>query len=234
MAVIRPTWRAERALWREGWERVAGVDEVGRGPLAGPGVAGAVGLTTDEAARWEGAVTDSKRMTEADRGHVYEAMTAERVNYGVGACGPDEIDTLGIAAATRLAMARAIEALEPSPDFLLIDAVRLESLRLPQRSIIKGDAISVSIAAASVIAKVTRDRLMADVFDARFPAYGFASHKGYGTAAHLAALWQNGPCEIHRASFNPVRDALGAGVWSRGPGVSPAVETGATRTAGRA
>lgn len=204
----KPTLEYERSIWEQGFTRIAGVDEVGRGPLAGPVVSGAVVLGQADADRWAGRFTDSKQMTEAQREVAFEELVAAGVPNAVGACSSAEIDAIGIAAATRLAMVRAIEGLEPEPDHLMIDAVRLDSVALPQTSLIKGDAISLSIAAASVVAKVTRDRLMADVFEERFPGYGFASHKGYGTAVHMEALRQNGPCEIHRSSFRPVREAL--------------------------
>jgi ribonuclease HII len=204
----RPMLHYERGLWEQGFTRIAGIDEVGRGPLAGPVVAAAVVLDLTDAERWSGVFTDSKQMTASQRESAFEALTNAGVPNALGSCGSDEIDAIGIAAATRLAMARAIEALEPGPDHLLIDALRLGSVALPQTSLIKGDAISLSIAAASVIAKVTRDRLMAGVFEEQFPGYGFASHKGYGTAVHMEALRRNGPCEIHRSSFRPVREAI--------------------------
>jgi ribonuclease HII len=205
----RPAIEHESLLWKQGYARVAGVDEVGRGPLAGPVVTAAVVFEPGGCERWQGLLDDSKQMTEAGRESAFAAMMEAGVAHGIGACGADEIDGIGIGVATRLAMARAIEALDPSPDYLLIDAVRLPELQLPQTSIIKGDSVSLSIAAASVIAKVTRDRLMAGVFEEQFPQYGFASHKGYGTAAHMAALRQHGPCAIHRVSFRPVREAQG-------------------------
>lgn len=204
----RPTLHYERGLWEQGFSRVAGIDEVGRGPLAGPVVAAAVVLGPADADRWAGVFTDSKQMTESQREAAFKRLIGAGVSNAVGSCGSDEIDAIGIAAATKLAMLRAIEGLEPGPDHLLIDALRLDAIALPQTSLIKGDAISLSIAAASVIAKVTRDRLMAGVFEERFPGYGFASHKGYGTAVHMEALRQIGPCEIHRSSFRPVREAM--------------------------
>lgn len=203
-----PTLQFEQELWQRGIMRIGGVDEVGRGPLAGPVVAGAVVLEPASAEAWSGHFTDSKQMTETQREVAYETLIASRVTHAVGACSADEIDSIGIAAATKLAMARAIEGLERQPQHLLIDALKLEIVDLPQTAIIKGDAVSMSIAAASVIAKVTRDRLMAGVFEQQFPGYGFASHKGYGTAAHMAALREYGPCGIHRSSFRPVREAM--------------------------
>lgn len=204
----RPTLEFETRLWHQGYARVAGIDEVGRGPLAGPVVAAAVVLEPSDAQAWSGLFTDSKQMTEAQREVAYTALTKSAVLHAVGACSSEEIDAIGIGAATRLAMMRAIEGLETTSDHLLIDAVKLDALEVPQTSVIKGDAVSMSIAAASVIAKVTRDRLMSGVFEERFPGYGFAAHKGYGTAAHMAALWEQGPCEIHRSSFRPVREAI--------------------------
>lgn len=203
-----PTLRFEQELWQRGLVRVGGVDEVGRGPLAGPVVAGAVTLEPTEAQSWSGLFTDSKQMTEAQREVAYKALLAKGVAHAVGACSSEEIDAIGIAAATKLAMARAIEGLDPQPQHLLIDALKLEAVALPQTAIVKGDAVSMSIAAASVIAKVTRDRLMAGIFEDQFPGYGFASHKGYGTAAHMEALREHGPCDIHRSSFRPVREAI--------------------------
>jgi ribonuclease HII len=182
---------------------------VGRGPLAGPVVTAAVVFDETSADRWIGTLTDSKQMTALQRERAYGEMLSAGVRHGIGACSSEEIDAIGIAVATRLAMARAIEALEVELDHILIDAVRLTEVRTPQTAIIRGDATSLSIAAASVIAKVTRDRLMAGVFEEQFPAYGFASHKGYGTPAHLEALQRHGPCAIHRRSFAPVREALG-------------------------
>lgn len=205
----RPTLDHESRLWEEGYTRVAGIDEVGRGPLAGPVVTAAVIFDPSNAHEWSGLFTDSKQMTERRREEAHKELIGAGVAHGIGACSPEEIDEIGIGVATRLAMARAIEALDPAPEYLLIDAVKLESLRLPQTSIIKGDAVSLTIAAASVIAKVTRDRLMAGVFEEQFPQYGFASHKGYGTAVHMEALRKHGPCSIHRVSFRPVREALG-------------------------
>lgn len=203
-----PTLHFEQELWKRGVARIGGVDEVGRGPLAGPVVAGAVVLDSSNAESWSGLFTDSKQMTEIQREVAYEALVSRGVAHAVGACSSEEIDAIGIAAATKLAMARAIEGLDPQPQHLLVDALKLELIDLPQTAIIKGDAVSMSIAAASVIAKVTRDRLMAGIFEQQFPGYGFASHKGYGTAAHMAALREHGPCDIHRSSFRPVREAI--------------------------
>ena len=160
--------------------------------------------------KWAGLIRDSKQLTPGQRAEAYGHLVEQCLAYGTGACDAAEIDRLGIVAATRLAMSRAIEMLDPQPGHLLIDALDLPACRMPQTAIIKGDAISLSIAAASIIAKVTRDRLMETVFEAQYPGYGFAEHKGYGTAEHLAALWRLGPSPVHRASFAPVRDVLEA------------------------
>ncbi|MBH0176290.1 MAG: ribonuclease HII [Nitrospira sp.] len=183
---------------------MAGLDEAGRGPLAGPVVAAAVILPVH--VRLVG-VDDSKQLSEAERERLYPAILEKAVGVGIGVADPGEIDTLNILEATRLAMRRAIENLVPLPDYLLTDAVILPDIRIPLRPIIKGDALSLSIAAASIIAKVTRDRLMA-AYHERFPQYNFLSHKGYGTAEHLQRLAQFGPCSIHRRTFAPVREVI--------------------------
>jgi ribonuclease HII len=199
-----PTEEFERAARRCGYRRIAGIDEAGRGPLAGPVVAAAVILPTR--CRLSG-VDDSKQLSEGARERVYAAILEQAVGMGIGSADAAEIDQLNILEATRLAMRRAIDLLAPSPDYLLIDAVALPGLSVPARPIIKGDALSISIAAASIIAKVTRDRLMARYHDL-FPDYGFLSHKGYGTKDHLERLARHGPCSIHRRTFAPVRDAM--------------------------
>jgi ribonuclease HII len=195
----------ERPLWQEGLTRLAGVDEAGRGPLAGPVVAAAVCLP----ARWlkdglpktlEG-LNDSKQLTPAQREVYYAALTAEaEVCFGIAQVEADRIDEINILRATHLAMNKALEQLRPAPQHALVDGGPVKTLRVPHTAIVKGDSRSYSIAAASVLAKVTRDRLMVE-YDRQFPAYGFAMHKGYGTAAHLAALAKHGPSPIHRRSF---------------------------------
>ena len=188
---------------------VAGVDEVGRGTLAGPVVAAAAILPGPVPAEYEGIVNDSKLLSAVQRQRAFAWLVDWCVSYGVGACTADEIDAIGIVPATRLAMSRAITELYPQPDHLLIDAVKLDAVAIPQTSIIRADSRSQSAAAASIIAKVTRDKLMANVFDSEYPGYGFAAHKGYGTAVHISALKELGVSPIHRRSFKPVSDMLG-------------------------
>ncbi len=199
-----PADEFEQEARRCGYRRIAGLDEAGRGPLAGPVVAAAVILPVH--VRLVG-VDDSKQLSEAERERLYPAILEKAVGVGIGYADAYEIDTLNILEATRLAMRRAIENLAPPPDYLLTDAVTLPAVRIPLRPIIKGDALSLSIAAASIIAKVTRDRLMA-AYHERFPQYNFLSHKGYGTAVHLQLLARFGPCAIHRRTFAPVRETI--------------------------
>ena len=187
---------------------VAGVDEVGRGTLAGPVVAAAAILPGPVPSEYELLVNDSKILSAAMRDKAFTWLVDWCVSYGVGACSADEIDSMGIVASTKQAMLRAIVELDPQPDHLLIDAVQLPGVSIPQTSIVKADARSQSAAAASIIAKVTRDKLMANIFDQEYPGYGFASHKGYGTEIHMLALRELGASPIHRRSFKPVKDLL--------------------------
>lgn len=202
-----PDLAFERTHWNNGRARVCGVDEAGRGPLAGPVVAAAVVLDT---AALDLPVfqklDDSKRMTIKSRDALYDAIM-ETADVGVGICTVDEIDLLNILGATMKAMADAVRALDPAPDVALVDGNREPALPCMCACVVKGDARSLSIAAASVIAKVTRDRIMHDL-DRRHPGYGWARNAGYGTAEHLAALRERGVTEHHRKSFAPVRDAL--------------------------
>ncbi|HZT57862.1 MAG TPA: ribonuclease HII [Pyrinomonadaceae bacterium] len=184
-----------------GFARVAGLDEVGRGALAGPVVAAAVIL--DPAAALPEGLDDSKKLTALQRERIAEELRRTSVCYAVGQVEPEEIDETNILVATRRAMLQALEKLQPCADFLLIDAIPLRESTLPQKAIIRGDSASASIAAASVIAKTYRDRLMRE-YDAQFPAYGFARHVGYGTREHWAALRRHGCCPIHRRSFRGV------------------------------
>jgi ribonuclease HII len=187
---------------------IAGVDEVGRGTLAGPVMAAAAILPDPVPEEYRLIINDSKALSAPQRERAYVWLVDWCVSYGVGASTAAEIDSIGIVPATKQAMSRAIASLEPQPDHLIIDAVDLEAITIPQTSIIKADSRSQSVAAASIIAKVTRDRLMAEVFDSEYPGYGFAAHKGYGTAIHMSALQKLGASPIHRRSFKPVKDVL--------------------------
>lgn len=207
MAADMLAW--ERQLWDAGYTHIAGVDEVGRGALAGPLVAAAVILPTTSievltSDSWA-TVRDSKTMTHLRRTTTATAIHASGAVVSIAEVPCDELDTLGVGAANRIAMERAVINLPVEPSILLIDAMTLD-LDMPQIGVIDGDAQSLSIAAASIVAKVFRDRLMIEK-DAEFPAYGFARHKGYGVAVHLQALRAHGPCPIHRRSFAPVRAA---------------------------
>ena len=202
-----PSLAEERQLWRAGFVRVAGLDEAGRGALAGPVVAGAVILpaNTRRAGLWA-EVQDSKLLSPPRREELSLRIREQAAAWSLGQASAAEIDARGIAPATRLAMRRAVQALSPSPDHLLLDWVQLNSVNLPQRSFTKGDLHIVSIAAASILAKVYRDRLMG-FWPLRYPGYGFDTNKGYPTPAHRAALGRIGPCAIHRRTFAPVRRA---------------------------
>jgi ribonuclease HII len=205
---ISPDLSFELPLWSSGLVNVAGLDEAGRGAWAGPVSAAAVVFPPDPCliARLAG-VRDSKQMTPRQRFKWSAAIKSTALAWGIGFASNGEIDSFGILAATRLAMQRALEQLETSPQHLLIDALKLKANPTPQTAIIKGDAKSLSIAAASVLAKTSRDALMCE-FDLQFPGYGFARHKGYGTSAHQIALDKLGACAIHRVSFAPVRIVL--------------------------
>ncbi len=189
---------------------IAGLDEAGRGALAGPVVAAAVILPLDDADMQQhlAGVNDSKQLTAKQREALFARITRHALAYGIGQEPAAVIDEFGIIPATKRAMQQALEQLRPQAEFLLIDGrIRLKNNPLPQQSVIRGDAQSVSIAAASILAKVTRDRLMV-AEDTRFPEYGFARHKGYGTEFHLAALAAHGPCPLHRRTFAPIRQPL--------------------------
>lgn len=187
----------EHQCEKEGYTLICGIDEAGRGPLAGPVVAGAVILPRDCVIP---GLNDSKKLSPKKRDELYDRIREEAVAVGVGSIGPDRIDEINILQADYEAMCEAIGSLSVMPQILLNDAVKIPQVLIPQIPIIHGDARSMSIAAASVIAKVTRDRLM-DEFDAVYPEYGFSKHKGYGTAGHYAALRKYGPCPIHRKTF---------------------------------
>lgn len=196
-----PDLAFETALHARGHQWIAGVDEAGRGPLAGPVAAAAVILPRGFAAS---GLNDSKKLSALKREALYERLTQDTgVVWAVATASCEEIDQLNILRATHLAMRRAVEALDIRPDHCLIDGLPLRDFPLPYDAIVKGDGLSLSIAAASIIAKVTRDRLMREI-DSEFPQFGFAKHQGYGTKAHLEALRTHGPCRHHRRSFQPV------------------------------
>ncbi len=215
MAKVAPADRLafERQLWQQGLRVVAGVDEAGRGPLAGPVVAAAVILP----AAWADGgfpadlrdLNDSKQLTATQRETFFARLTAcPEIQHGIASVEPAEIDRVNILRATHQAMAAALAGLASSPEHVLVDGLPVAGLRWPQTALVKGDSRSYSIAAASVLAKVTRDRQMLE-YDRVYPAYGFARHKGYPTPEHLAALRRHGPSPIHRHSFAPVRAEQG-------------------------
>ena len=196
--------RHERELWLAGFRHIAGLDEVGRGSLAGPVVAAAVILPQRHGIR---GLRDSKVLVHSRREELYRRILDRAEGIGVGCVEASVIDQINILQATKLAMREAVARLSSAPDHLVIDALSLGEVDLPQRPIIDGDAISASIAAASIVAKVTRDRICAE-FDDRYPVYGFRRNKGYGTPLHLDALLAEGPCDWHRRTFAPVRMML--------------------------
>lgn len=201
----------ERQAWGQGHHRLAGVDEAGRGPLAGPVVAAALVFSREflEAEQYGALrdINDSKCLSARQREHLYGFLVnCPHVAFAVGMAGASEIDSRNILRATHEAMARAIQGLAEMPDYALVDGLPVPGLPCPSLSVVDGDARSLSIAAASIIAKVTRDRIMVEL-DRIYPLYGFAGHKGYGTKAHLEALLEQGPCPEHRRSFRPVREA---------------------------
>ncbi len=200
-----PTLTFERRLWAEGFKVIAGIDEAGRGAWAGPVVAAAVVFAPNVTYHLDplSLVRDSKLLSPRQRDRCYDAILEIAAFWGVGAVSSEGIDACGILVATREAMRLAVERLAVPADYLLIDAVQLSALAVPQRAIIKGDRLSLSIAAASIVAKVTRDRWMRDL-DGIWPGYGFAAHKGYGTAMHQASLARLGATPIHRHSYAPI------------------------------
>jgi ribonuclease HII len=202
-----PTFTEEERLIAQGYRLIAGIDEVGRGPLAGPVLAAAVILPLEERPSWLSKVRDSKQLTASQRESIFDHIMESGIAFGVGVVSHEVIDARGIAPATRLAMRRAVEQLSTRPDYLLIDYMRLPGIRIPQKGVTDGDSLCVSIATASIVAKVTRDRMMVEL-DSQYPGYGLAQHKGYGTPEHLEALQKLGPCTIHRKTFEPVRKRL--------------------------
>jgi ribonuclease HII len=203
----KPSLAEEKALRAEGYRLIAGVDEVGRGALMGPVVAAAVIMPDTIKARWKGRVRDSKQLPPETREYLYPYIKETAISVGISSSANDVIDKVGIARATCLAMMAAVQQLLPQPQFLLIDFVRLHEVMIPQKGIVDGDSKCFSIACASIVAKVTRDRLVIKM-DRDFPGYGFAEHKGYGTKEHLACLRRLGPCPLHRCSFRPVSDII--------------------------
>ena len=196
-----PDLRLEKAHQSRGLTRIAGIDEAGRGPLAGPVAAAAVILPKRFSCR---GLDDSKKISPARRELLYARITDDpRIFWTVATADREEIDRLNILRATHLAMRRAAEALDPPPEHCIIDGLPVKNFPIPHDGVVKGDGLSLSIAAASIIAKVTRDRIM-HALDQEFPQYGFAKHQGYGTKAHLEALRIHGPCLHHRRSFQPV------------------------------
>lgn len=190
-------WEIEEACHAEGYQVICGVDEAGRGPLAGPVCAAAVILP--EGLELPG-LTDSKKLTDKKRRELFPLIQEQAVAYGIGMASQQEIDEINILQATFLAMKRALAQLTVQPDLALIDGNRETDFGLPVKTVVKGDSLSANIAAASILAKVTRDNLMLEMAKT-YPQYGFDVHKGYGTKAHYAALREFGPCEIHRMTF---------------------------------
>jgi ribonuclease HII len=216
------SYRYEGRAWRTGVGRIAGVDEAGRGPLAGPVVAAAVVL--DPGRRIKG-LADSKQLTPDEREERYALIASCAIAVGVGIVDHETIDRINILRATERAMLEALGRLPVAPDLVITDFVRLGSLACPQKNLVGGDARCASVAAASIVAKVTRDGIMREL-DVRYPAYGFARHKGYATPEHLRALDRFGPCPIHRRSFAPV--------WRQGELFSCGSRAGAARADGGA
>jgi ribonuclease HII len=197
-------WAYERAAWADGMVCVVGLDEAGRGPLAGPVVASAVVLP--KKFKTDG-IGDSKSLTPAARDRAYDRIMKRAVSVGVGVVDVDEIDRVNILQATYIAMRAALANVSAAFDFILVDGLPVPDLPARSKAIVKGDMKSVSIGAASIIAKVTRDRIMLEI-DVHYPEYGFSNHKGYGTPEHLAAIAKHGPCPCHRRSFAPIAERL--------------------------
>lgn len=202
-----PTFVEEERLFSQGYSLIAGVDEAGRGALAGPVAAAAVVLPYPLNFPWVSAVRDSKLLRASQREVLAREIRKEALAYSVEMASSQIIDSQGIVAATRLAMRLAVDKLPHRPQFLLIDYLRLPEIALPQKGIVKGDRLCFSIACASILAKVARDGIMEEM-EKEYPGYNFARHKGYGTAQHLSCLSQLGACPQHRRSFAPVREAL--------------------------
>ncbi|TAL16971.1 ribonuclease HII [bacterium] len=200
----------DEAIRRKGYPLLCGVDEAGRGPLAGPVVASAVVL---DPGRVPKGIDDSKRLVKEERERLEPLIMDSAIAWGIGLAGPEEIDALNILRASLLAMERAISQLGRPPDFILVDGIHRVGSDLPQKTLIKGDSLSASVAAASILAKVHRDRLMAEVYAREYPGYGFEQHMGYATAEHREALKTLGPSPIHRRTFKGVREYLRDTPW---------------------
>ncbi|MCA9734441.1 MAG: ribonuclease HII [Deferribacteres bacterium] len=199
--VLFKKFEYESNLWDKGLERVAGVDEVGRGPLAGPVVAGAVILANEVPVELPVVINDSKKLSANQRLAAYEWITESAISWGIGIVSVSDIDKLNIRTASFLAMQRAIENMPVAPQHILVDGLPMDDPPYNQTAIIKGDSLSISIAAASIIAKIVRDEIMATYYNQKFPDYNFAAHKGYATKTHIEAIREHGRCAIHRRSF---------------------------------
>ncbi len=204
---LMPSFTEEKMLEGQGYQRIAGVDEVGRGALAGPVVAAAVILPCRLDAPWLDRVRDSKQLSPTSRELLSHHIHQIAISVGIGMIPSEVIDAQGIIRATRLAMRLAIDQLSPPPESLLIDYMSLPEASLPQKGIKNGDSLCFSIACASIMAKVARDQLMVEL-DKTYPGYGLAQHKGYGTKQHLSCLRRLGPSPIHRHSFQPIKDLI--------------------------
>ena len=198
-----PSMEEEERLYQQGYRLIAGIDEVGRGCIAGPVVAAAVILPFPADIYWLSLVRDSKQLSPSKRQVIYKLIQETDIPVGLGMVSNTEIDELGIVKATQMAMIQAVENLPVTPEYLLIDAMTLPGISIPQKSIIHGDGLSLSIASASIMAKVSRDQFMVEQ-DSLYPGYGLARHKGYGTREHISKLEELGPCPIHRLTFAPV------------------------------
>lgn len=212
---IRKLKQYEEELWKQGFRYIAGIDEVGRGPIAGPVVVAAVVLPQET---FIAGVDDSKKLSANKRKTLAAEIKVKAISWTVVGVNPPYLDEINILNATREAMHMAVTELCPPPDFLLIDALKLPDIDIKQQSIIKGDSLSFSIACASILAKVERDASM-EYFDAIYPGYDFAKHKGYATRQHIKALMDKGPCSIHRSSFEPVKSLLSGGTYGQQPGL---------------
>ena len=204
--LLKPTFDEEKLLQAQGFRFIAGIDEVGRGALAGPVAAGAVILPLGIRASWLKNVRDSKQLTPERREELSDKIHKVAISIGIGFVTSEMIDKRGIAKCTQIAMRDALKQLSPPADTILIDYFRLPGAKVPQKGVPDGDSLCISIACASIVAKVARDRLMSD-FDTDYNGYGFANNKGYGTEEHLAGLKRLGPCPIHRRSYAPVLES---------------------------